>query len=57
MRSFERKETICKNEATTAISVNEASSFRNPHVPSFKCTDFNEKLDDLGSWFSLFERK
>lgn len=57
MRLLERKESISKNEATTAISVNEASSSRNPHVPSFKFTNFNEKVDDLDSWFSLFERQ
>ena len=56
MRLLDRKERISTNEATTASAAHDTTS-RNPHVPSFRFTSFNEKLDDLDSWFSLFERQ
>ena len=54
MRLLERKAQISENEASTTAST---SSSRNPHVPTFKFTPFNEKVDDLDTWFSLFERQ
>ena len=53
MRLLERKAQINENEDTTAGT----SSSRNHHVPTFKFTPFNEKVDDLDTWFSLFERQ
>ena len=55
MRLLERRAQISENERGAAEATGGTS--RTPHTPTFKFTPFNEKNDDLDTWFSLFERQ
>ena len=55
MRLLERKAQISDNER--GIAEASGGHSRSPHVPTFKFTPYNEKNDDLDTWFTLFERQ
>ena len=55
MRLLERKAQLAENERSTVDDT--SGNTRTPHMPTFKFTSFNEKNDDLDTWFSLFERQ
>ena len=54
LRLLERKLKLAEAEQASSPS---STSVRQPHVPNFKFSPFNEKNDDLDTWFTLFERQ
>ena len=57
LRLLERKAKIADAEKAAAESSGSGGSRASPHVPAFKFTPFNERSDDLDTWFTLFEKQ
>ena len=57
LRLLERKAKIADAEKAAAESSGSGGSRASPHVPSFKFRPFNERTDDLDTWFTLFEKQ
>ena len=57
LRLLERRVQFSDNERATAEATGGGSTRSSPHVPSFRFSAFNEKSDDLDTWFSLFEKQ
>ena len=59
LRLLERRAQIAQDERAVAETAGAggARSSPSPHVPSFRFTPFNDKSDDLDSWFTLFEKQ
>ena len=59
LRLIERKVQYSDNERAIAEATGGGGTRHSPspHVPSFKFSAFNEKSDDLDSWFLLFEKQ
>ena len=59
LRLIERRVQYFDNERAIAEATGGGGTRHSPspHVPSFKFSAFNEKSDDLDSWFLLFEKQ
>ena len=51
------RENSIRSDSSSTNMENQTSSNRSPRTPTFKFSCFNEKIDDLDSWFSLFEKQ
>ena len=54
LRLLDRKVKLAEAEQASSGA---SGTVKPPHVPSFKFSPFNEKNDDLDTWFTLFERQ
>ena len=41
----------------SSVGSNNAAAPGKPHAPNFKLEKFDEKKEDLDTWFTMFERK
>ena len=58
MRVLEKREKVAEAERSAVTeSAGSGGARSSPHVPSFRFTPFNDKSDDLDSWFTLFEKQ
>ena len=57
IRLLDRKAKIAESEKTLVESTGNDGARSSPHVPAFRFTPFNDKTDDLDSWFNLFEKQ
>jgi hypothetical protein len=59
LRLLDRRLKIAEEERKRAESSGApaGATRSSPHVPAFRFTPFNEKSDDLDSWFTLFEKQ